>query len=60
MAKILLLSIMRVKEGIDPQLLLQELVGKIRITKFEVREPTLNAIFIQMVGNKDEKSPVSH
>jgi len=50
----------KLKEGIDPQLLLQELVGKIRITKFEVREPTLNAIFIQMVGNKDEKSPVSH
>jgi len=50
----------KLKEGTDPQLLLQELVGKIRITKFEVREPTLNAIFIQIVGEKDEKGPVSH
>lgn len=50
----------RLKEGADPQLLLQDIAGKVRINKFEVREPSLNAIFIQIVGEQDEKSPISH
>jgi ABC-2 type transport system ATP-binding protein len=50
----------QLKEGIDPQVLLPKIVGKIRINRFEVREPTLNAIFIEKVGARDEKDMVSH
>lgn len=50
----------RLKEGADSQVLLQKLVGKITINKYEVREPTLNAIFIEKVGDKDEKNLISH
>lgn len=50
----------RLKEGTDPQVLLPRLVGRIRVNRFEVREPTLNAIFIEKVGERDEKDPVSH
>jgi len=50
----------KLKEGQDPQSLLSKLVGKIAISKFEVREPTLNAIFIDKVGERDEKDTLSH
>lgn len=50
----------KLKEQTDPQKLLNTLVGKIRITKFEVMEPTLNAIFIEKVGEKDAKDTLSH
>lgn len=50
----------KLKEQTDPQELLYKLVNKIRITKFEVMEPTLNAIFIEKVGTKDAKNTVSH
>jgi ABC-2 type transport system ATP-binding protein len=50
----------RLNEGTDPQALLEAVVGKVRVNKFEVREPTLNAIFIDKVGAKDEKNSVSH
>ncbi|NIO48950.1 MAG: ATP-binding cassette domain-containing protein [Candidatus Aminicenantes bacterium] len=53
----------RLKEKSAPQDLLPKLVGKININKYEVREPTLNAIFIEKVGGKeikDEEDTVSH
>ena len=50
----------KLKEQVDPQLLLNRIVGKIRVNKFEVREPTLNAIFIEKVGVQDEENSVSH
>jgi len=50
----------KLREGQDPQSLLSKLVGKIAISKFEVREPTLNAIFIDKVGERDEKDTLSH
>ncbi len=50
----------KLKEQTDPQKLLNTLVGKIRITKFEIMEPTLNAIFIEIVGEKDAKDTLSH
>jgi len=50
----------KLKEQKDPQELLNSLVGKIRITKFEVMEPTLNAIFIDKVGERDAEDTVSH
>jgi ABC-2 type transport system ATP-binding protein len=41
---------LELKPGADAQQLLQSLVGKVRLSRFEVREPSLNEIFIQMVG----------
>ena len=45
----------KLKETSSPQDLLPKLVGKISINKFEVKEPTLNAIFIEKVGGKEVK-----
>lgn len=45
----------RLKEKSSPQDLLPKLVGKISINKYEVKEPTLNAIFIEKVGGKEVK-----
>jgi ABC-2 type transport system ATP-binding protein len=50
----------KLKERSNPQDLLPKLVGKIGINKFEVKEPTLNAIFIEKVGVRSEKDMVSH
>jgi len=50
----------KLKEQSDPQDLLKKLVDKIRVNKFEVREPTLNAIFIDKVGEKNAQDTVSH
>jgi ABC-2 type transport system ATP-binding protein len=50
----------KLKEQTDPQDLLKRLVDKIRVNKFEVREPSLNAIFIDKVGEKDAQNTVSH
>lgn len=50
----------RLREQSDPQGMLDKLVGKIRINKFEVKEPTLNAIFIDKVGEEDAKDTISH
>lgn len=43
----------KLKEQTDTQGFLMKLTGEIRINKFEVKEPTLNAIFIEKVGEKD-------
>ncbi len=40
----------KLREQTDPQELLQLAAGRLRINKFEVKEPTLNAIFIDSVG----------
>jgi len=50
----------KLKEKSDPQDLLRRLVDKIKVNKFEVREPTLNAIFIDKVGERDAQNTVSH
>jgi ABC-2 type transport system ATP-binding protein len=50
----------KMKEHSDPQDLLDKTVGKIRINKFEVREPTLNAIFIDKVGESDAQNNIGH
>jgi ABC-2 type transport system ATP-binding protein len=53
----------KLKEKSSPQDLLPKLVGKISINKYEVKEPTLNAIFIEKVGEeevKDEEDIISH
>jgi ABC-2 type transport system ATP-binding protein len=50
----------KLREQSDPQELLQALTGRLRINKFEVREPTLNAIFIDKVGVSHEEDLGSH
>ena len=50
----------KLKEQSDPQDILDKIVGKIRVNKFEVQEPTLNAIFIDQVGEKNAQDSVSH
>ena len=50
----------QLKERSDPQDLLNMISGKIRVSRFEVREPTLNAIFIDKVGAKDAQDSGSH
>ncbi len=53
----------KLKETSSPQDLLPKLVGKFSINKYEVKEPTLNAIFIEKVGGKevkDEEDTSSH
>jgi len=42
----------KLREGADPQVLLQKMVDRIRISKFEIQEPTLNAIFIDKVEER--------
>lgn len=53
----------KLRERSDPQAFLQNLVGKITINRYEVQEPSLNAIFIEKVGGqgvRDEEDTVSH
>lgn len=50
----------KLKEQSDSQDLLDRLVGKVRINKFEVKEPSLNAIFIDKVGARNEEDSNSH
>ncbi|MCS7312166.1 MAG: ATP-binding cassette domain-containing protein [Acidobacteria bacterium] len=39
-------------DGVDPQAILTQLVGRIRIRRFEVRAPSLHEIFIRAVGGE--------
>ena len=50
----------KMKERSDPQELLEKSMGKIRINKFEVREPSLNAIFIDKVGETNAQNTRGH
>jgi len=42
------------KDNADPQKLLAELVGKVTVSAFEVKAPSLHEIFIKLVGQQDE------
>jgi len=44
----------KLKDRADPQKFLESLAGKVRIDRFEIKEPTLNAIFIEKVREKNE------
>jgi len=44
----------KLREGADPQDLLRKLPAKVRVQKFEIREPSLNTIFIELVGDSHE------
>ncbi len=50
----------KMKERSDPQVLLSKAVGKIRVNRFEVQEPSLNAIFIDKVGDKNAQDTLGY
>jgi len=50
----------RLTEKTDPQGILKALTGRININTFEVREPSLNAIFIDKVGESHAENSIRH
>ena len=46
----------RVRPGSDPQQLLAAMVGKVRIRSFQVKQPTLHEIFVQLAGASHDTS----
>lgn len=48
----------RLEEGMDPQLILAELLRKTRISKFEITKPSLNDIFIRIAA--PERKEANH
>jgi ABC-2 type transport system ATP-binding protein len=43
------------KDGRDPQEVLADLIGRLRIRRFDIREPSLHEIFIRAVGGKSDE-----
>jgi len=41
---------LRLKDGADPQDVLAALVGKVQIRRFELTQPSINDVFIELVG----------
>jgi ABC-2 type transport system ATP-binding protein len=41
--------------GVDPQDVLQALVGQLRIRRFDLREPSLHEIFVRAVGGESDE-----
>ena len=41
--------------GRDPQDLLERLVGRLRIRRFDLREPSLHEVFVRAVGGKSDE-----
>jgi ABC-2 type transport system ATP-binding protein len=47
---------LRLREGADPQPLLQEAARRLRIRRFEIVEPSLHDIFVEAVTGKGEEA----
>ena len=43
----------RVKRAFDPQGILSQLVGKVSIRRFDIREPSLHEVFVRTVEERD-------
>ena len=43
------------EDGVDPQSILQAVVGKISVRMFDLREPSLHEIFVNAVGGKSDE-----
>lgn len=41
------------EDGIDPQAILERLVGRVAIRRFDLREPSLHEIFVRAVGGEN-------
>jgi ABC-2 type transport system ATP-binding protein len=37
-------------DGVDPQSILEALVGRLRVRRFDLREPSLHEVFVRAVG----------
>jgi ABC-2 type transport system ATP-binding protein len=44
---------LELEDGADSQRILAQLIGKLEVRKFEVREPSLHSIFLHAVGGKE-------
>ena len=42
------------EEGVDPQSLLEQMVGRLTIRRFDIREPSLHEVFVRAVGGATE------
>ncbi len=42
----------RLRDGADPQDLLRVLVERARVRAFEIKQPSLHEIFVQLVGGR--------
>jgi len=51
---------LKLKQDTDPQLILEQLVNKIRLNRFEYMEPSLHDIFVEKVGHHKNNSGVEH
>jgi ABC-2 type transport system ATP-binding protein len=47
---------LELENGVVPQVILSYLIGRVDIRKFEVLEPSLNSIFIHIVGGTDDSN----
>ncbi len=47
---------MRIQDGADPGRILSTAMAKVKVKRFEVMEPTLNSIFIDLVGGSAEEA----
>jgi len=43
------------ERGTDPQAVLQQLVGRVKILRFDIRQPSLHEIFVRAVGGKTDE-----
>ncbi len=43
------------EEGVDPQALLEKLVGRVKVRRFDLREPSLHEIFVRAVGGEADE-----
>lgn len=52
---------LELEEGVVPQVILSYIIGRIDVRKFQVLEPSLNSVFIQIVSGTDNAvSPEHH
>jgi ABC-2 type transport system ATP-binding protein len=51
---------LKLNDGASPQKILEALVSKIKINRFEFMEPSLHDIFVDMVGRSDIAEEVGH
>ncbi len=46
--------------GTDPQVLLRELIERVRVRRFDQREPSLHEVFVRAVGGRQAARDLSH
>ena len=46
--------------GTDPQVLLRDLMGRVKVRRFDQREPSLHEVFVRAVGGRQAAKDLSH